>query len=119
MLVAYETQKHVPKYNKLHKYHESAVINLTTILAVLLSTICQAIVIIFHLNNQRDGLLLMITLRDCLWMFPMIYLLFIPKVLTFNIQYFNVNYDNYCCRSTGCIVDHSLMRKHEYLIIYL
>jgi len=83
MLVAYETQKHLPKYNKLQKYHESAVINLTTILAVLLSTICQVIVIIFHLNNQREGLLLVITLRDCLWMFPMIFLLFIPKVHTF------------------------------------
>jgi len=82
MLVAYETQKHLPKYNKLHKYHESAVINLTTILAILLSTICEAILVIFILNEQKEGVLLVITLRDCLWMFPMIYLLFIPKVNT-------------------------------------
>ena len=113
MLVAYETQKHLPKYNKLRKYHESAVINLTTILAVLLSTICQAILV---LKDQNEGGLLVITLRDCLWMFPMIYLLFIPKVNTFNpskyLQY-------YCYRSTEYIVDHSLTRKHKYLITYL
>jgi len=83
MIVAYETQKHVPKYNKLHKYHESAVINLTTILAVLLSTVCEAILVIFKLNDVQDGMLLVITLRDCFWMFPMIYLLFIPKVITY------------------------------------
>ncbi|XP_065917534.1 gamma-aminobutyric acid type B receptor subunit 2-like [Dysidea avara] len=79
ILVAYETQKHIPKYDKLYKYHESAVINLTTILAVLLSSVCQAVVIMFHLNEQQEGVLLVITVRDCLWMFPMIYLLFIPK----------------------------------------
>ena len=80
ILVANETQKHILKHDKLYKYHESAVINLTTILAVLLSSICQAVVIIFHLNEQQEGVLLVITVRDCLWMFPMIYLLFIPKV---------------------------------------
>ena len=83
--MAYETQKHVPKYNKLHKYHESAVINLTTILAVLLSSVCYAILVIFKLNEVQEGILLVITLRDCLWMFPMICLLFIPKVHTFCI----------------------------------
>jgi len=82
MLVAYETQKHVPKYTKYHKYHESAVINLTTILAVLLSSVCQVVVVIFHVNEVQEGILLLNTVRDCLWMFPMIYLLFIPKVCT-------------------------------------
>ncbi|XP_065916318.1 gamma-aminobutyric acid type B receptor subunit 1-like isoform X2 [Dysidea avara] len=77
ILVAYETQKNLGNY---HKYHESAVINLTTILAVLLSSICQVVVIIFRINQIQEGVLLVITLRDCLWMFPMIYLLFIPKV---------------------------------------
>jgi len=80
VLVAYETQSHIPKFEIYHKYHESAVINLTTILAVLLSSVCQAVVIIFYLNDQQEGVLLVITLRDCLWMFPIIYLLFIPKV---------------------------------------
>ena len=79
ILVAYETQKNLGNY---HKYHESAVINLTTILAVLLSSICQVVVIIFRINQIQEGVLLVITLRDCLWMFPMIYLLFIPKVCT-------------------------------------
>ena len=77
ILVTYQTQKNIGVY---HKLLESAVINLTTILAVLLSSICQVVVIIFHLNEQQEGVLLVITLRDCLWMFPMIYLLFIPKV---------------------------------------
>jgi len=83
MLVAYKTQKHLPKYNQLQKHHESAVINLTTILAVLLSTVCQVVLVVFILSEQKEGVLLVITLRDCLWMFPMIYLLFIPKVHTF------------------------------------
>ena len=77
ILVTYQTQKNIGVY---HKHLESAVINLTTILAVLLSSICQVVVIIFYLNEQQEGVLLVITLRDCLWMFPMIYLLFIPKV---------------------------------------
>jgi len=80
VIVAYQTQKHVPKFGTYHKYHESAVINLTTILAVLLSTVCQVVVAIFRINQIQEGVLLVITLRDCLWMFPMIYLLFIPKV---------------------------------------
>ena len=79
IVLAYETKKHIGSY---HKHLESAVINLTTILAVLLSSVCQVVVIVFHLNEQQEGVLLVVTLRDCLWMFPMIYLLFIPKVCT-------------------------------------
>ena len=90
VLVAFETQRHVPKLQErttssvqvptLYKYHESAVINLTTILTILLSSACQAVLIIFRLNRVQEGVLLVVTLRDCLWMYPMIYLLFIPKV---------------------------------------
>ena len=80
VLVAYQAQKHAPEQNKYRKYHESAVINLTTILAILLSSVCQAVLIIFRLNRIQEGVLLIITLRDCLWMYPMIYLLFVPKV---------------------------------------
>ena len=80
ILVAYETQKHIPKQTKYQKYHESAVINLTTILAILLSSVCQAVLIILQLNRVNDGALLVVTLRDCLWMYPMLYLLFAPKV---------------------------------------
>jgi len=80
IVVAYETRKHIPRFNILYKYHESAVINLTTIFAVLLSSVCHTILIIFQLNEVQDGVLLVVTLRDCLWMYPMIYLLFVPKV---------------------------------------
>ena len=80
ILVAYETQKHIPNDKKYRKYHESAVINLTTILAILLSTVCEAVVIMLQLNKVQEGMLLVTTLRDCLWMYPLIYLLFIPKV---------------------------------------
>ena len=76
-LVAFRTQKNIGVYLK---HLESAVINLTTILAVLLSSVCQIVLVIFHLNDQQEGVLLLITLRNCLWMFPMIYVLFIPKV---------------------------------------
>lgn len=78
ILVAYETQRNIGGH--FRKHHESAVINLTTILAVLLSSICQTVVIIFRISQIQEGVLLVIALRDCLWMFPMIYLLFIPKV---------------------------------------
>jgi len=77
ILVAYQTQKHIGIH---HKHLESAVINLSTILAVVLSSFCQIAVFILEMNRQEEGQLLMITLRDCVWMFPMIYLLFIPKV---------------------------------------
>ena len=78
--MAYETQRHIPKLKKYHNYYESAVINLTTMMAILLSSVCQAILIIFQLNRVQDGVLLVVTLRDCLWMYPMVYLLFVPKV---------------------------------------
>ena len=77
ILVTYQTQKNIGSY---HEHLESAVINLTTILAVLLSSVCQVVVVIFHLGQIQEGVLLVIALRDSLWMFPMIYLLFIPKV---------------------------------------
>ena len=80
VLVAYQAQRHSPEQNKYRKYHESAVINLTTILAILLSSVCQAVLIILQFNRVQEGVLLIITLRDCLWMYPMIYLLFAPKV---------------------------------------
>jgi len=77
ILVTYQTQKHIGIY---YKHLESAVINLTAIVVVLLSSVCQVIVIILEMNKQQEGELLAITLRDCLWMFAVIYLLFIPKV---------------------------------------
>ena len=77
LLVTYQTQKNIGSHRK---HLESAVINLTTILAVLLSSVCQVVVVIFHLQRIQEGVLLVTTLRDSLWMFPIIYLLFIPKV---------------------------------------
>ena len=80
VLVAYQTRKYIPRSSIYHKYNESAVINLTTILAILLSSVCQAVLIILRLNRVQEGVLLIIALRDSLWMYPMIYLLFVPKV---------------------------------------
>ena len=99
VIMAYETQRNLPKDGNLHNYHESAVINLTTILAVLASFVCQAALIILQLNKVRDGILLVITLRDCLWMYPIIYLLFVPKVTvlrTFTHQSYLQQYDLLC-----------------------
>ena len=78
LLETYQTQKNIGSYRK---HLESAVINLTTILAVLLSSVCQVVLIIFQVREIQGGALLLTTLRNCLWMFPIIYLLFIPKVL--------------------------------------
>ena len=84
ILVAYQTRRHSPKQSKYYKYSESAVINLTTALVILLSSVCQAVLIIFRLNKVQEGVLLVTTLRDCLWMYPMIYLLFAPKVINYS-----------------------------------
>ena len=84
IVLTYEIKKHIGSYRK---HLESAVINLTTILAILLSSACQTVVIILRLNKVQEGTLLVIVLRDCLWMFPMIYLLFIPKVCSYVVSY--------------------------------
>ena len=81
LVVAFKTKKHLPADRKYSKYHESAVINLTTMMAIILSSICEAILIIFQLNNIRNGTLLIVTLRECLWLYPISLLLFIPKVM--------------------------------------
>ena len=79
-VMAYKTKKHLPEDKKYRKYHESAVINLTTMMALFLSTICEGIVILFLSLHIKNGLLLIITLRECFWLYPVIYLLFAPKV---------------------------------------
>ena len=104
IVVAYETQRHIPNYNNYHKYHESAVINLTTMLAILLSSVCQAVLIILQLNRINDGALLVTTLRDCLWMYPIIYLLFAPKVY------------HTCCMITWPIHMHNWLVMVSYVI---
>ena len=80
LVVAAKTKKYLPADKKYRKYHESAVINLTTIMAIILSSICEAILIMFQLNNVHNGVLLIIALRECLWLYPISFLLFIPKV---------------------------------------
>ena len=79
-VMSFKTKKHLPADKKYRKYHESAVINLTTMMAFFLSSICEAIVIVFLSNNYQNGILLLITLRECFWLYPVIFLLFIPKV---------------------------------------
>ena len=79
-VMAFKTKKHIPADKKYRKYHESAVINLTTMMALILSTICEAIIIVFLSNNIKNGILLIITLRECFWLYPVIFLLFSPKV---------------------------------------
>lgn len=81
LIAAFKTKKHLPTERKYRKYHESAVINLTTMMALFLSTICEAILILFQLNNIHNGRLLIVTLRECLWLYPMSILLFVPKVM--------------------------------------
>ena len=78
--IAYETKKHLPTEEKYRKYYESAVINLSTIVAIIPSSICEVVVLVFQLSNIQTGLLLVIALRECLWMYALSYLLFIPKV---------------------------------------
>ena len=80
LILAFKTKKNLPADKKYRKYHESAVINLTTMLAIFLSSISKAVIIVFQLNHIYSGILLIITLRECLWLYPVSFLLFIPKV---------------------------------------
>ena len=89
--IAYQTKKHLPVDEKYRKYHESAVINLTTMMAIILSSFSKLIVIFLQRNNQ-DGILLVITLQECFWLCPVIFLLFMPKVRLLYIpvyEYYN------------------------------
>jgi len=79
-LITFQTKKHLPLDKMYRKYHESAVINLTTMMAISLSFVCEVIAILFVSNNIQNGTLLIITLRECFWLYPVIFLLFIPKV---------------------------------------
>ena len=41
VLIAFETQTHVPKYDKLYMYHESAVINTSCLVVLDMSSCCN------------------------------------------------------------------------------
>ena len=80
--LALETKKRLSVDDEYRRYNESAVINLTTMSAVVLSSVCEAVLILFELNSLHCGILLIVTLRECLWLYPMSLLLFVPKVST-------------------------------------
>ena len=95
VVLAYKTRKHLPEDRRYRKYHESAVINLTMMMALFLSTICEAIIILFLSNDIQNGILLIITLRECCWLYPVIFLLYIPKV-KIPVYIMFVCTDSYC-----------------------
>jgi len=84
--IAFETKKHLPTEEKYRKYYESAVINLSTIVSIIPSSICEVAIVLLYIHNQQTGLLLLIVLRECLWMYPMSFMLFIPKVSTVTVD---------------------------------
>ena len=80
LIMAFKTKKHLPADEKYRKYHESAVVNLTSMTAIFLSSVSKAVIILFQQNHIYSGILLIITLRECLWLYPVSFLLFVPKV---------------------------------------
>ena len=80
LILAFKTKKHLPADKKYRKYHESAVVNLTSMIAIFLSSVSKAVIILFQQNHIYNGILLIITLRECVWLYPVSFLLFIPKV---------------------------------------
>ena len=82
-VLSYKTKKHLPADRKYRKYHETAVVNLTTIMSLFLSTSCEAVVIAFLSSDMHNGILLIITLRECFWLYPVVFVLFAPKVRVF------------------------------------
>ena len=83
--IAFQTKKHLPLDKKYQRYHESAVINLTTMMAIILSSICKVFAIVLQTSNVQDGILLLVTLQEYFWLYPTIFLLFMPKVRLLSI----------------------------------
>lgn len=122
VVLAFKTKKHLPADKKYRKYHESAVINLSTMMALFLSTVCEAVLILFLLNGIQNGTLLIIALRECFWLYPVTILLFVPKVRI--LCFINVSYAAYTavliiytyivynhCRCIGYIVRYCAPEK--------
>ena len=80
LILAFKTKKHLPADKKYRKYHESAVVNLTSMIAIFLSSVSKAVIILFQQSHIYNGILLIITLRECLWLYPVSFMLFVPKV---------------------------------------
>ena len=83
--IASQTKKYLPLDKKYRRYHESAVINLTTMMAIILSSICRVFLIVLQTSNVQDGILLLVALREYFWLYPAIFLLFMPKVRLLSI----------------------------------
>ena len=79
IFLAYQAKMYFPEDRKYEKYHKFAVIKLITMLAILPSSLCEVIVIILEVNNAQVALLVM-ALREWLWLYPITFLLFAPKV---------------------------------------
>ena len=86
VFLAYQTKKYFPKDRKYEKYHKSAAMKLITMLAILPSTLCEVIVIILEVNSAQVDLLVM-ALREWLWLYPITFLLFAPKVSLYTYMY--------------------------------
>ena len=87
VVLTFEIKKRLALDSEYGNYNESAVINLTTMIAIILSSISEAVLILFQLNNIHNGVLLIITVRECLWLYPMSFLLFAPKVCPYALSY--------------------------------
>ena len=91
VVLTFEIRKRLALDSEYGNYNESAVINLTTMIAIILSSISEAVLILFQLNNIHNGVLLIITVRECLWLYPMSFLLFAPKVCPYAFSYVKQN----------------------------
>ena len=80
LIMAFKTKKHVPADEKYREYNESAVVNLTSITTIFLSSAFKIVIILFQKNHIYNGILLITALHECVWLYPVSFLLFIPKV---------------------------------------
>ena len=80
LIMAFKTKKHLPADEKYREYHESAVVNLTSMTTIFLSTASKIVIILFQKNHIYNGILLITALHECVWLYPVSFLLFIPKV---------------------------------------
>ena len=80
LIMAFKTKKHLPADEKYREYHESAVVNLTSMTTIFLSTASKIVIILFQKNHIYNGILLITALHECVWLYPVSFLLFMPKV---------------------------------------
>ena len=79
MFMAYQIKQNIKSF--YHKYNDSPIVNISSVLALTVSFGSVALLHLLHPTEETIGvLLLIIVLRDGIWMFPMLGFMYLPMV---------------------------------------